>query len=196
MIAYLAGELIIKLDDAVILKSATVGYLVFLTPKLISSLPLNSKTELFIHTHVKDDAIELYGFVSLEEVRFFKLLLGVSGIGPRTALAILNIPPQEVRAAIVKADVDFFTRIPRLGKKGAQKIIIDLKQKLGEGKELDLSDITGADQEIVDALLSMGFTRSEAKTAVGSIPDTETRIEEKIRIALRLIKPTGQKRNE
>jgi len=121
----------------------------------------------------------------------FTLLLSVSGIGPKTALAITDRGVDQVRHAIVSSDVDFFTTIPRLGKKNAQKIIIELKSKLGSTKDLDLaSQSSGDTKEIIDALLSMGFIRHEIVEVLKKITPEAQTIEQKIREALRFLGKT------
>ena len=132
-----------------------------------------------------DDALDLYGFPTEEELFLFKLLLSVSGIGPRTALAVIDRGVSEVRRAVTTSDVDFFTTIPRLGKKNAQKIIIELKSKLGSTKELDLTgDSEGETKQLLEALIGMGFARSEVMEVVRKLDSNKT-LEEKIRQALK-----------
>ena len=116
----------------------------------------------------------------------FKLLLTVSGIGPKTALTIIDRGVPAVTGAVQKSDVDFFTTIPRLGKKNAQKIIIELKQKLGSITDLDLSEYTSSEtKEILDALSSMGFARIEAIQVIKTLPSDLTTLEQKIRYCLK-----------
>ncbi|MDQ5951497.1 MAG: holliday junction helicase RuvA [Patescibacteria group bacterium] len=160
MIGYLRGTPKLAGND-IIVDVAGVGYLVHTTASLTAELMHKPEVELFIHTHVREDILELYGFRSAEEKRLFMLLLDVSGVGPRTALAITERSPQEIITAVQQADSRFFSSIPRVGKKVAQKIIIDLKGKLGSLKELDLGPTSSQEQEIVGALASLGFAEED-----------------------------------
>lgn len=187
MIGFLSGKVHIKLVDSIILLVNGVGYRVHVPPTTYNSLVLSSPLELFIHTHVREDALDLYGFKTAEELFLFNLLLTVSGIGPKTAMLVLDKGVEKVRKAIVKADVDFFTLIPRLGRKNSQKIIIELKNKLGSLTELDLASESSEMIQAVEALQSMGYTKQEAITALRNIPETEESLEDKIRYALRNI---------
>lgn len=168
-----------------------VGYAVHVPLHLTSSLSVGDTKIFFIHTHVREDALDLYGFVTQEELILFRLLLDVSGIGPRTALSVIDRGGDAVRHAIGTADVDFFTIIPRLGKKNAQKIIIELKNKLGSTADLDLSgEASGETKALLDALLAMGFERKEAIEAVKKI-SSNLPLETKIRQALKLLGRTA-----
>jgi holliday junction DNA helicase RuvA len=164
-----------------------VGYLVHITDKLRSELKAHTSYEFFIYTHIRDDAFDLYGFTTTEELELFKLLLTVSGIGPKTALTVVGRGASAVERAVKLSDVEFFTSVPRLGRKNAQKIIIELKTKLGSLMDLNLSGDNGETKQIVDALVSMGFAKQEVNTVLEKIADTEETLEEKIRHALKLL---------
>lgn len=166
-----------------------IGYSVYITSQFAKTLSSNKKVLLYIHSHIREDAFDLYGFPSVEELSLFELLITVSGIGPKTALPILDRGADAVKRAVTKSDVEFFTTIPRLGKKNAQKIIIELKSKLGSLAELDLRDDAdeGETKELMDALLSMGFVRKEVFTIVKKIPAKAITLEQKLREALKLL---------
>jgi Holliday junction DNA helicase RuvA len=138
-----------------------VGYQVAVSTNFLAELAHASIIEVCIYTHVREDILELYGFRTTEEKRLFLLLLGVSGVGPRTALAITERSSQSIITAVQQADSKFFSSIPRVGKKVAQKIIIDLKSKLGSLKELDLGPTSSQEQEIVTALATLGFDEED-----------------------------------
>lgn len=186
MIGGLKGEPIISSDNSIILMVGGVGYQVCIPPSLKEKVRKEKEVFLFIHTHVREDLLELYGFLKKEELYLFKLLLGVSGIGPKTALAIVDQGIGNVQKAVVKADISFFTLIPRLGKKNAQKIIIELKPKLGDLEELDLSgEVEGETSQVIEALKSMGFSQKEAYVVLRKLPKKLKNVEEKIRFALK-----------
>ena len=189
MISYLTGAIQYKgINYLTIMTSGGVGYKVYVPSDLISHFFLNSTISLFTHTHVKEDALDLYGFQTNEELALFELFLGVSGIGPKTALNIFsNGKLSKIKEAIVKGDVDFFTTVPRLGRKNAQKIIIELRPKLGSLVELDLAAESGETKEIIDALKAFGFSGSEAKEALKFIQDVEGDTSVKIKAALKYL---------
>ena len=165
-----------------------IGYTVFIGEKTRASLSPTLEKTLFIHTHVRDDALELYGFTSPDELTVFEHLLTVSGIGPKTAQHVIDRGVDQIRSAVATSDVEFFTMIPRLGKKNAQKIIIELKNKLGSTRDLSLSESGSTDtKELLDALTSMGFGKSEAMAAIRNIDPEITSVKQKIRRALQIL---------
>lgn len=188
MIGILQGQVKIKNKDNLILMVSGVGYIVFTPQRLLNQVKPAADLLLFTHTHVREDQLSLFGFATAAELELFELLLSVSGIGPKTALAIVEREAQFVRQAVVTADVAFFTSIPRLGTKNAQKVIIELKSKLGSLTELDLTGKPiGETQTVLDSLVSMGFSKTEAVTAIQKIPIGLVTVEEKIKSALKLL---------
>lgn len=188
MISYLEGTIKYKGTNYLVLLTNGVGYKVSVPTDVITNVAHNQQISLSIHTHVKEDALDLYGFSTPEDLALFELLLGVSGVGPKTALSIFgNGKISKINEAIVKGDVSFFTNIPRLGTKNAQKIIIELRPKLGSLGKLDLTAESGETKEIIDALKSFGFSTGEAKEAFKSIKDFEGTTSDKIRQALRYL---------
>lgn len=154
-------------QSGVVLRVQDVGYQVFVTAQLQAQLTGQaSPVELVIYNHVSETALELYGFLTDEEKRLFLLLLDVSGVGPRTALAITNRGAAEIIEAVRQAQVSFFTQVPRVGKKMAQKIIIDLTSKLGSLKELQLGQLDSRQQEVASALTGMGFDESDVQEVI------------------------------
>lgn len=188
MIGLIDGILFAKTSRGLILKAGGVGYVVRVTTRTNDRAELNSPLTLYIHTHVTDDAITLYGFNDLTDLNLFELLLTVSGVGPRTALTIIDHGAKTVTNSIMNADVDFFTTIPRLGKKNAQKIIIELKNKLGSIQDLDLSDNPTGKEELGAALLSMGFEKKEVTQAIKELPSELDTLEKQLRHALKYLK--------
>ncbi len=179
MIGYLKGEIKYTYTDSILILVNNVGYKVYV-PKLFS---VGTQIELFIHTHVREDALDLYGFSDPSDLQMFEWLLSVSGIGPKTALLTLVQGSAKIAKAIATADVGFFTQIPRLGKKNAQKIIIELKNKIGGIADLNLTSDEPT-QEVVLALQSMGYTQTEAQKAIGIVGTAES-VEETIRKVLK-----------
>ena len=179
MIAYLTGPAESLGAESLMIKANGVGYKVFVPSKLRQGLKADQPLSVYIHTHVREDALDLYGFAILDELRLFELIINISGIGPKTGLLLLNSSVEEITAAVSKADLDFFTAIPRLGKKNAQKIIIELKPKLGDLEDLNLADESPETNQALQALVGLGFSKKEAIAALRQSPadlDLELRI--------------------
>lgn len=185
MIAQLIGTVISAQRNPLVVDVHGVGYAVWVPERLLHTVAVGQPVTVLTHTHVREDALMLFGFLREEERLLFELLLGVSGIGPKTALSVLDHESREIKRAIISADVAFFTGIPRLGKKNAQKIIIELKSKLGNSADIDLTAQDSEDTKAVtDALIAMGFDKNEAKEAIKKVPAQGT-LEEKIKHALK-----------
>lgn len=188
MISYLEGSVKYKGANYLTILTGGIGYKVHVPLDIISHISLNSPISLYTYTYVKEDVLDLYGFPNQDDLTMFELLIGVSGVGPKTALAIFSrgkLP--DIKEAIVKGDVEFFTSVPRLGRKNAQKIIIELRSKLGSLEDLDLTEGSSESKEIVDALKTFGFERGEAKDALKFIKDVEGSTSDKIRQALKYL---------
>lgn len=165
MIALLTGTPTI-LEDSLVLDVNGVGYGLAVGHKTLQQTLDKQTVQLHIYTHVREEALELYGFATLQDKRLFLLLLTVSGIGPRTALAITDKGATAITTAVQQADVSFFSSVPRVGKKLAQKIIIELTSKLGSLKELNLQPLTTFEEELSTALVSLGFSEQESAEIV------------------------------
>lgn len=185
MIAQLTGQPIIR-DSKLIVNVGGVGYGVLVSDQTLVKLQAEVEVTLSIFTHVRQDTLELFGFLEPADKRLFQLLLGVSGVGPRTALAISQCGAAAITQAVQEAQVSFFTKVPRVGKQLAQKIIIELKSKLGSLRELELGGITDPKQkEVIEALLALGFEEQDVYCRLEKL-DISQPIEAIIKQALRL----------
>ena len=190
MIASLRGRLLEVLADGAVLEVGGVGYLGFLTPKAVAGLPRDGEVLVHTVTYVREDTLALYGFPSVDERRAFEQLLTATGVGPKLALAVLAVhAPDALRRAVSAGDADALTLVPGIGRKGAARLILELRGKLGEG-EPDLpveADGRPAYAEVREALGSLGYGPAEIKTALASLPpDTGAQsTEELLRMALR-----------
>ncbi|PIR26898.1 MAG: Holliday junction branch migration protein RuvA [Deltaproteobacteria bacterium CG11_big_fil_rev_8_21_14_0_20_42_23] len=180
MIALLSGKLANKKLDSCIISVAGVGYEVSLSLSTYGKLPeLGHETTLFIYTHVREDQFHLFGFHSEQEKETFKSLISISGVGPKMALSILSgLPAQELVSAISNQDLVRLVAIPGVGKKTAERIIVELKEKFkkalfAENKIVGSIQTTQA-QEIRSALTNLGYPAHIAEKAVQSIPQLET----------------------
>ncbi|HYD35482.1 MAG TPA: Holliday junction branch migration protein RuvA [Vitreimonas sp.] len=165
MISYLIGKPLLQVDKLIVLVNG-VGYGVIAPTAVLAKASTVEEVSLHIYTHVREDAIELYGFNEIQEKELFLLLLSVSGVGPKTAINIVDIGAEKIIHAVQTAEVSVFAAVPRVGKKLAQKIIIELKSKLGSLQELSLGPRNPQEQEIVDALVALGFVEDHAEKAV------------------------------
>ena len=190
MIAYLTGPAESLGADALMIRVGDIGYKVFVPAKLRQGLKADQPISVYVHTHVREDALDLYGFTTLDELKLFELIINVSGIGPKTGLLILNFSVDEITAAVSKADLDFFTAIPRLGKKNAQKVIIELKPKLGDLEELNLAGESPETNQALQALTNLGFSKKEAISALRQSP-ADLDLETRIKTAIKYLGPHG-----
>jgi holliday junction DNA helicase RuvA len=183
MIAYLKGQPILKQDKLIIVCNG-VGYGVNTGAKVLTKSN-QEILELFIYTHVKEDKLELYGFLTQQEQNLFELVLSVSGVGPKTALPIVDAGAEKLVTSVQNANLGFFTAVPRVGKKLAQKIIIELKSKLGSIKDLNLTPMTKKQQDVVDALSSLGFDENQASDLVLDLDLEKLDIKQAIKICIK-----------
>ncbi|MEK7611486.1 MAG: Holliday junction branch migration protein RuvA [Patescibacteria group bacterium] len=188
MIGWLSGTVVDKIGRYLILNVNGVGYRVTVLPDKLSQAVLGSPLKLFIHPHIKEDLFDLFGFETKKELSVFELLLTVSGIGPKTALAILaGMRVEEIISSISRGQPSDFSGISGLGTKGAQRVIVELRTKVGAVGDLDLSGADSKERdEIIQALRTFGFTDRECREALKKIPSDEgLTIEQKIKSALK-----------
>lgn len=187
MIASLFGKVDLRDGPSLIIDVNGVGYKVQATSEVLKNATPGAKIKIFTYTYVREDVLDLFGFSSIEDLKLFERIIGVSGIGPRTAINIFSIGTKDdIVGAILKGDVEFFSLVPRLGRKNAQKIIIELRGKLGSLEDLDLSEeMDEKSNEVIIALKSFGFSAKEALDALKSIDKKVEDVSEKIRLALK-----------
>lgn len=186
MIATLRGAVTGGEEDYLIVNVGGIGLRVFVPVGLRGAAKSGEEIHLFTHLVVREDALTLYGFETESEQQYFNLLLGVNGIGPRTALAILSAMTVDmIRRSVLGEQPEFFARVPGVGKKTAQKILLHLQGKITgtlEGIGLPVSDV---DSEVMDALTGLGYSVVEAQAALQSIPRDATKdLETRLRLAL------------
>ena len=176
MIGRLTGRLAARATDHVLLDVGGVGYLVHIPLSTFYELPeTENPASLWIHTHVREDTLALYGFLSEGERALFQLLLSVAGIGPKVALTVLSgIPPSELVEALRKQDVRRLVAIPGVGKKTAERMVLELAQKVEKlgGEAVPAAPAAIAADDVVSALVNLGYRRSEAERAVETVART------------------------
>jgi Holliday junction DNA helicase RuvA len=187
MIAFLRGSILFRFADSVILDVNGVGYRVRVpTPTLARLGDTGSRAELHIHLHVREDDLSLFGFLTQDELELFEKLLTVSGIGPRVAMGALSAaPPNEIAAAIAQGNLDILTGIPGIGKKTAQRLVLELKGKVELAAEL--TEMTGPDQEVAETLINLGYSAAEAQRAARAVAPMGASLEERLRAALQYL---------
>jgi Holliday junction DNA helicase RuvA len=171
MIAHLRGRLIAKRPNQAVVEVAGVGYDVTITIPTFSDLPAaGSEVALHIHTHVREDAIALFGFLRAEEKQLFEKLIQVSGIGPKLAITILSgMPAAEMVSAIRAGDIARLTRIPGIGKKTAERMVLELRDKLeGFGEYPPAKLATPVEEDVLSALVNLGYQRVAAERALAA----------------------------
>ncbi len=174
MIAHLRGKLISRRPNQAIVETAGVGYEATISVPTFSELPaLGSEVALHIHTHVREDQIALYGFLRAEEKQLFEKLILVSGIGPKLAITILSgMPVDEMTGAIRGNDVARLTKIPGIGRKTAERMVLELRDKLppaGAGQAHAIPSLSATQEDVLSALLNLGYQRAAAEKALASI---------------------------
>jgi len=183
MIAFLQGTLLEVGSDYLVLLAGSVGYHVFVSKLTLNEIPpLGSEFSLKIHTVVREDSLSLYGFLSSQEREVFLKLIQVSGIGPKLALTIVSgLPVAELADAILKEDLIRLTAVPGIGKKTAERLILELKDKIfalvtrsDSGSESHAITLPASiSEEAISALVNLGYTRQEAQKALKSIPQAK-----------------------
>ena len=184
MIYSLNGKIILIKNDFAVVEVASVGYKVF-----VGSLALELKNSqnilLYTYQAVRENALDLFGFKSIAELQLFELLISISGIGPKVALAIMSVTtPASLKRAVISQNLDELTKVSGIGKKNAQKIIIELANKVDK-IEVEVSGDDDFDLETYETLEALGFNRTEIRTALAEITATEQG--DKIRQALKIL---------
>ena len=199
MISYIRGELAAVQEQKAIVEAGGIGYGIYMSQQTLSMLPAVGE-EVKIHTYlnVREDAMQLYGFLTGEDLQVFRLLIGVSGIGPKGGLGILaQLTPDELRFAVMSKDIKAISAAPGIGKKTAEKLIVELKDKLSiedvleqaahgseQSKEIEATD-TGMQAEAVQALTALGYGSAESLRAVKKVSVDCASVEDLLREALK-----------
>ena len=190
MIYSLQGKLIEKKDNYFVVEIGGVGFLVKSSLNVLRSLPqIGQMVNVFTYLHVREDALELYGFLNQEDLKFFQMLISISGIGPRSALGILSIEKAEkLKAAISEGRSELLTKASGVGKKTADRIILELRGKLKQEGSGKIVGIKESDHDIVEALSNLGYSKAQAKDALAKVDSKTIKMEERIKEALKLLK--------
>lgn len=189
MIAIITGKVIEQLNDLIVVDANGVGYGLLVPQEDWSKLANGTQAKLYVYEHIREQSYDLYGFTSLSTKQLFELLLGVNGVGPKMALSILSIgSADDVKSAIAEGNTKFLNAASGVGKKVAERIVVDLKDKVGFGTNPDATTFLTAPtvnryDEAQEALVALGYSAQDAANALNGI-DTGLSVEERIKLAL------------
>lgn len=195
MIAYLKGIIDIKRQDYVVIDVHGVGYKIFMPEGAIQNLEVDSETKIYTFMRVREDDVSLYGFLNVEELAMFELLISVGGIGAKSAVGILsNIAPSKFALAVITDDVTTLKKLPGIGAKTAQRIILELKDKIKtqeateqENEIKQKTEVSDSAKDAIEALQVLGYTRREVEEAISKIGESNFTTEEIIKQGLKYL---------
>lgn len=192
MLAYLRGQVLAKSNNYLILEVNQVGYQIFVGESLLATLKVGTEQELYLSHQVREDADDLYGFRSLAELELFTLLLSVSGVGPKSALGVLAIASaDDIREAVIRDDPALLTKVAGIGKKTAERIVLELKNKLAKsisGATLAANPAMSSNfGDELEALMSLGYDLSSARAALNGLDPSLVDSGERVKAALKTL---------
>lgn len=190
MIYSLSGKLVEKKDNFFVVDLNGLAFKVGSAFNIVKSLPeIGQEVKIFTYLHVRENALELYGFLNSDQLRFFEMLIGISGIGPKSALGIMGVEKLEkLKAAISEGRSELLTKASGIGKKTAERVILELRGKLSQQGAGNIVGLMETDQDIVEALANLGYTKSQAKEALAKVDPKIVKMEDRIKEALKLLK--------
>jgi Holliday junction DNA helicase RuvA len=189
MIYSVSGKLVLKGANFVVVETGGLGLKVFAPARTLGSIRAADETiKLFTYFNVRENGMELYGFLSEEELVFFEMLISVSGVGPKSALAILDVAKlDELAAAIKEGRPDLMTRASGVGRKTAERIIVELRNKVQSSKAGSVVEKMEGDADLIEALSNLGYRREEARAALGKVDGNTTDVTDRLKAALKLL---------
>lgn len=189
MIGYLKGKILMRGDRFIILDAGGIGHKIFVTPEILKKARGKEEFSLWTHLHVRETALELYGFMEYAELELFELLINISGIGPKSALGIIGIAPLDtLKQAISAGETTYLTKVSGIGRKTAEKIVIELREKLGDAEFMEGgAGILKESQDVLQALQSLGYSLREAREALKQVPKEIEGTNNRIKHALKML---------
>ncbi len=187
MITLLDGIIELKTEKFAVVSVGGIGYRVFFSPDAIQKIPeKGGNVKVWIHHHVREDSQELYGFWHYGELELFEMLIGISGIGPKGALGIMAIAPVDtLKKAIAAGDTSYLTRVSGIGRKTAEKVVLELKEKMaGKGVTIEAPELKD-EADAIDALVALGYSQREARDALAHLSDADITLEKRVSHALK-----------
>jgi Holliday junction DNA helicase RuvA len=189
MIYSVSGKLTLKSENLMVVEAGGFGFKVFASGQTIRHAgSVGADIKLFTHFHVREDAMELYGFLSGDELSFFELLISVSGVGPKSALSIIDVADlEELSAAIQEGRPDLLTKASGIGRKTAERIIVELRSKMRSSRSGAVVEKMETDADLIEALSGLGYRREEARDALAKVPREMTGVEARLKEALQIL---------
>mgnify|MGYP001580036918 CR=1 FL=1 len=189
MLYSITGKLANRKENFAVVEAGGLGFKVFATTRVLEALPPTGQTvSLFCSLCVREDRLDLYGFLTEEELRFFELFNSVAGIGPKTALGLLSIDKTEnIAAAISENRPDLLTRVSGIGRKTAERIILELKNKIKSSAASGIIERQETDVDVEETLVNLGYQRKSARDALSKLPPEKQKLEERVREALKIL---------
>ncbi len=191
MFEFIIGDVVSIKEDYIVLQNNGIGYKIFTSTNSMIQLELGMRNAMiFTYLNVREDGLFLYGFTSEEEINMFRLLQMVSKIGPKSALGILStLTPNQIKVAVIKKELDILCKAPGIGKKTAERMVLELKDRIDKNIEVVEDNISGIKpndyHEAIDGLMSLGYTRLEIEKIIRTMDISKMKIEDIIREALR-----------
>lgn len=184
MFAKIKGKLEYIKDNYAVIGVGGLGYKVFTTPYTLGKIAGHEEVEFFLYTQVREDILALYGFLTMEELEMFELLISISGVGPKAGIGILTVAvPKTIKTAILNEDSSILTRVSGIGKKTADRIILELKNKVADLPDSE-KDSAVSDMDAIEALAGMGYSAAEARDALKLVPKEVQEVGKRIKMAL------------
>ncbi|MBI2024408.1 Holliday junction branch migration protein RuvA [Candidatus Giovannonibacteria bacterium] len=186
MIGYLEGDVAYKGEKHIIIDVSGVGYRLMVNAETLKKLSLGSRAKVWTHLQQREDTIELYGFMEGEELEFFETLIGVPGVGPKTALGILNVAPANmIKRAISTGEISYLTKVSGIGRKTAEKIMVELRERFG--KAVLEGEALKDEQDALEALESLGYSLRDARDALQAIGKEVAGTSARVKAALKIL---------
>ena len=187
MIISLEGKVSFKGLRYVIIDVGGIGYKIFVGSETLRKIPrVDEKIKIFTSLYVRENSLDLYGFLALAEMELFETLNGVSGVGPKTALGVLSVGSVDMlKKAIASGETSYLTKVSGIGRKTAERIVIELREKMGKG--LEGSEEFRHEEDVLDALRSLGYSLREAREALNKVPQEMKGVSERIKAALNIL---------
>jgi Holliday junction DNA helicase RuvA len=189
MLAFIKGQIILKTSTYLILENQGLGYKIFIAPEILAELNKGDETSFFLYHNIKEDAEDLYGFNLAKDLEMFEMLISVSGIGPKSALSLMSLTGTEhLKSSIASGDVSLLTKVSGVGKKTAERVVLELRDKVAKlESEIQASGIEYSQNlsDEIDALMSLGYSLQESREALKKVDkdiiDSAQRVKEALK---------------
>ena len=193
MLYSISGNLILKKENFLVIESAQIAFKIFAPASVLANLPgLGEKVRIYCYLHVREDALELYGFLNEKELELFERLNTISGIGPKSAIGIMGVAKiDQLVAAINEGKTELLTRASGIGRKTSERIVLELKGKLSTASAPQVLSLMESDVELEEVLVSLGYSRAQAKFAIGKLDPKISNFKDRLKEVLKQTKPKG-----